>query len=161
MTTYTTLDGKVLDLGGLDDEQRAYFHRCYAEYGAGLPWEDFIELAGGRANPLVRDTHGRITTAVWQHPLYRAVRDLESRLGIRQGKIAPSPGDDVDRDPLQDRWLTVAEAAEAKGVTVQGLHEAIKRGALVAKPAKPGGTRLVVSENSLAAWRPMVARQLS
>jgi hypothetical protein len=159
MLTYTTLDGRVLDLSNLSEPERAYFDHCYTAYHAGMRWDEFVPLAGGAANPLVRATGGRITEAVWTHPLYRAVRDLEARLGVRQGEIAPSPGDDVERDPIEDEWLSVAEAAARKGVTVQGLHEAIKRGAVLATAARPGTTRRVVSRNSVERWSPVVVRQ--
>jgi hypothetical protein len=52
------------------------------------------------ANPLVRATEGWVTDAVWRHPLFRALRDLEDRLGIRQGELGPDPDDDIGREPL-------------------------------------------------------------
>jgi len=98
--TYTTLNGQVLDLDGLSDDQQAFLERCYAAYRADIPWEAFLPLVTGVANPLVRSNGGLITKDVTQHPLYRAVRDLEARLGIRQGKLAASPGDNVTQEPL-------------------------------------------------------------
>jgi hypothetical protein len=110
-------------------------------------------------NPLLRATGGRVTDAVWHHPLYRAMRDLGDRLGIQQGTIAAEPGDDVSQDPFADDWLLVSAAAKRKGVTVQGIHEAIRRGDVVARPAKPRSRWLVVSANSLERWAPQPAKQ--
>ena len=159
MQTYTTLDGTVLDLTDASDEERGYFDRCIMAYRAGMAWEDFTMLAGGLANPLIRATDGLITRAIYDTPLYQAVRDLEDRLGIQQECLASDPTDDVVSDPLDDEWLSVAESASAKGVTVPGLHKAIRRGSVIARPAGGNGTRLVVSRNSLARWTPSAARQ--
>ena len=100
MLQYTTLDGRVLDLSALTDEQREYFDRCYAAYRNDLMWVVFTRMVDGPANPLLRETGGVITPKVWDHPLFQAVSDLEDRLGIRQEQIDPDPGDDVERDPL-------------------------------------------------------------
>jgi hypothetical protein len=159
MTTYLTLDTDVLDLSQLSDAERAFFDRCCAAYRAGTAYETFRALVDGPDNPLMRPNRGRITAAVWQHPLYRAVRDLEDRLGIAQGEVGPAPGDDLERDPLADEWLPAVEAAAQKGVTLAGLHKAIERGDVVAAPLRPGGVRLKVSRNSLDHWTPNRVRQ--
>jgi hypothetical protein len=159
MWTYVTLDGEVLDLTGLDDEERAFLAGCVAAYRAGMSWEGFTYLAEGNVNPLVRAADGKITRAVYHHPVYQAARDMEDRLGIAQGYVGTDPDSDADRDPFGDEWLPAAAAATRAGVTLTGLHKAIGRGEVVARPAKPGGTRLVVSANSLARWTPSPARQ--
>ena len=100
MDTYTLVSGVVLDLSGLTAEEREFLSRCYTAYRAGMDWSDFTLLAEGSSNPLVRDAGGWITPAVQAHPLYRAVRDLEDRLGILQQALEPEAGDDVRQDPL-------------------------------------------------------------
>jgi hypothetical protein len=158
--SYLTLEGQVVDLGGLNQEERAFFVRCYAACRrASMDWSDFANLVAGNENPLVRAAGGRITRAVWDHPLFQAVRDLEDRYGIAQGRLASEPEYDLDRDPIEDSWIPSVEAAERKGVSLAGLHLAIKRGAVIAHAAKPGGTRLVVSVNSLERWKPSAAYQ--
>jgi hypothetical protein len=159
MLTYTTLDGLVLDLTNLTDEERDYFDRSYEAYHADISWGRFNNLVAGPRNPLVRAAGGRVTHAVWDHPLYQALRDLDDRLGIRLGEVAPSEGDDLDSDPLVDEFVSVAEAARRQGVTVKAAHKAIERGDIVAGPAMPGGKRMQVSVNSLARWTPDPARQ--
>lgn len=159
MLTYTTLDGVVLDLSDLAPGERAHFDRCYAAYRDGLPFAAFQDLVTGGANPLLAATYGRVTPAVWDHPLFRAIRDLEDRVGIRQGELAPEPNDDPDSDPMADAWLATADAARSKGVTVPGLHQAIRRGVVIARPDRAARRRLLVSANSLARWVPNGARQ--
>ena len=159
MWTYVTLEGEVLDLSGIGDEERAFLASCAAGYRAGMSWEGFTYLAEGNTNPLVRAADGRITRDVYHHPVYQAARDMEDRLGIAQGYVGLDPDLDPDRDPFADDWLPATEAANRAGVTLTGLHKAIARGEVIARPAKPGGTRLVVSANSLARWTPSPARQ--
>ena len=158
MLTYTTLDGRVLDLGGLTAEERLHFDRAYAAYAAAMPVADFNRgFVFGQESPLLRATGGWVTRAVWDHPLFQAVYDLGDRLGIRQGELAPEG--DLERDPLDDYWLPAPDAARRKGVTLPGLHAAIRRGAVLARPATAGGARLVVSARSLERWNPNPARQ--
>ncbi|MGH2356328.1 MAG: hypothetical protein ACRDJN_32385 [Chloroflexota bacterium] len=159
MQTYTTLEGRVLDLTGLTDEEQTFFARCYAMYRNGAAWETFSKRARGVQNPLVRAAGGRITEAVWDHPLFQALHDLEDRLGIHQGELAADPGDDLVRDPIADEWIPAVAAARQKGVTLPGLHGAIKRGDVVARPAESGRPHLLVSANSLARWTPDPVRQ--
>jgi hypothetical protein len=160
LLTYTTLDGEVLDLSELTTEERAYFDRTYTTFRAGrLRWGPFANLVTGTENPLTRATGGRVTDTVWTHPLFRAVRDLEDRVGYRTGELVfecEADGDPalLEQDPIADTWLPSAQAAREKGVSLAGLHLAIKRGDLIARPAKPGGARLVVSRNSLDRWMP-------
>ena len=147
----------MIDLSDLSPEERDFFDRCYAAYQADMPWHDFSLLAQGNENPVVRAT-GRITRAVMAHPLYMAVRDLEDRVGLRQGELEPTPGQRWDTDPVDDEWLRVGAAAERKGVTVPGLHQAIRRGDVIAHPATAGGSWRVVSRNSLDRWVPSPVR---
>lgn len=152
--TYTTIEGVVHDLSGLSEEELAYFDRCVAAYRAGVAWPTFMDLVRGMENPLLRPTGGVITQAVYAHPLYRALRDMEDRLGIQQGFLK---WDAPLVDPLQDEWVPVSQAAKQKGVSVQAIHLAIGRGELVAR----GTTRKEVSLHSLQRWTPNATRQRS
>jgi hypothetical protein len=159
MLTYRTLDSRVLDLGRLTAEETAFLDRCIAAYRDGVTWEALSRLVEGTDNPLLRETGGRVTPAIWEHPLYQAVRDLEDRVGIRQGQLGLARGDDPARDPFADEWIPTTEAAARKGVTLPGLHKAIKRGDVIARSTAPGRIRLIVSVNSLDSWSPNPVRQ--
>ena len=108
---YTTLDGRVLDLSALTDEERAYFDRLYAAYQDGATWGSFSRLVEGIEIPLLRATGGHVTPAVWDHPLFQAVRDLEDRVGIARGGVLPEPGDDIRRDPISGTLAPIPRAA--------------------------------------------------
>ena len=117
METYTKLDGQVINLTDLTPEQRAYFDRCVTAYRVGTSWGEFGQLVVGRDNPLVRDADGWVTKAVYYHPLFQAVHDLEQRLGIAQGDVGAEPHYDLARDPLMDTQLKPSEATVRKTVT--------------------------------------------
>ena len=113
MVIYRTLDGKILDLSELSEAEQAFFRRCESAYRDSTQWGEFLALVGGQENPLLRPTGGRVTAAVWNHPLYRAVRDLGDRLGIQQGVLAQGPKDAVHQDPVSDVRSLIPVAAKA------------------------------------------------
>lgn len=164
MLTYLKLDEELLDLSGLNEEERAYFDGCYAAYRAGMEWATFANtLLNSPENPVLRTANGRITRLAYNHPLYQALHDLSDRLGIRQGIIGPEPGDDVDADPIAEEWLPAAAAAIAKGVSYSGLNQAIKRGDVIFYAERPESARpgYMVSRRSLDRWEPQHGRQLA
>ncbi|MGH2609735.1 MAG: helix-turn-helix domain-containing protein [Tepidiformaceae bacterium] len=155
MLTYTTLEGRVLDLTQLTDEERSHFARCVDAYRKDMKWELFMDdLVDGNENPLIAPGR-RITLRAVEHPLYQAVHDLGDRLGIAQGKLGPSPGDDLESQPLDDTEVSIPDAAEQAGVSVRAVYSAIDRGDLIATRARPAR----VSQRSLERWRPNETRQ--
>lgn len=100
MDSYTTLDGRVIDLRLLTDGERKHLEICWFAYQKDMDWAAFHDLAGGRGNPAIKEAEGVIAPQIAEHPLYLATRDLEDRLGIRQGTVAPSAGDRVESDPI-------------------------------------------------------------
>lgn len=159
MVTYTTLDGRVLDLAGTTDDERAHFDLAVQAYRAGMSWHDYTEPAEGSGSLLVRASGGMVTQAVWDNPDFQAVFDMEMRLAIAQDEVGVDPGTDPSRDPFADEWISVAEAAQRKGVSLSGVHQAIARGDVIARQARPGAGRVLVSATSLACWTPSAARQ--
>lgn len=146
--TYTTLDNDVLNVSTLTDAEAAFLDRCFAAFRARMEWGAFANLVSGPENPSL-EPGVRITRTTLENPLYRAVRDLEDRLGILQGDLAAAPGDDPQRDPTADEFISIAVAAASKHVTIKAVHKAINRGDLVVdvsqRPAR-------VSRNSLDHW---------
>ena len=110
------------------------------------------------ANPLLAPTEVMITPTVWQEPVFQALMDLVYRRGIAVGLVGTNGSEDL-ADPFEDTWVPVVVAAQHKAVTVPGLHKAIARGDVVARPQKPGGSRLEVSQRSLDHWTPDPVRQ--
>jgi len=124
---YTTLDGQVLDLSALTPTERKFLRRCYEGYLAHMSHADFTNLAERSENPVIAATGGWITAEVHRHPLYQAVCDLEHRLGLQQGMLAPSPGENLDRAPFAADPLPVPaqrRAARQHAATAPG-HPAV------------------------------------
>lgn len=104
--TYRTLEGKTLDLEQLTAAEEAFFELCYAAYEREwLGWAQFTNLVWSRVNPVVSED-GMVDAAAASHPLFLAVRDLEDRLGIREGGLAPEAAAEVA--PLARRHATRA-----------------------------------------------------
>ena len=159
--TYRTIEGETLDLTGLTDEERRFVVECWERFCGGASWDDAMRMIHGRQNPQLARTGGVVTRDVWYGPMFRALLDIESRAGMRDGSLQAGAGVEVLADPFADEWIPAVEAAEHKEVSLSGLHGAIRRGEVIATPGRPGGTRIVVSRNSLSAWRPNEQRQKS
>lgn len=157
-TTYRAIDGPVLWLAPSPGAEEAFFQRALDAYATQMDWLDFGYLIHSVDNPPLVPTKGYVTKKVWDLPLFQALIDLEGRLGLQQGGLKPE-GKDPWTDPLEDEWVPSVTASEEHGVTLAALHLAIQRGEVIAKPAKEGGKRLVVSRNSLNAWQPSAVRQ--
>ncbi len=155
MATYVMSTGEVLDLSELTSNERAYFDECVKAYRSGESFEDFArQRTFLPANPALAPD-GRLTSANVNHPLFRAVLDLEGRLGVRDGFLRLAPGSNVDSDPLDDELVSVVRAAKEKGVTRETVYNAIERGQLVATNERP----VRVSATSLRRWEPSRGRQ--
>lgn len=152
------MNGQTLDLRDLADVERRFLDTCVEAYRQEMPWREFMRLRIDE-NPLTRATGGVITPRAYYHPLFQAVKDLEDRLGVKQGFLRADPGDNPDRPIFCDEWIPAPEAAARKGVSLAGLHKAIDRGEVIARPRKPGGVRLEVNVASLDAWQVDEARQ--
>lgn len=118
------------------------------------PWAELTEAVRGSANPLIGPGR-RITREVANHPLHRAVRDLEDRLGILQGVVGAEDGDRPELDPLTDSLISINEAAAKKGTSTMAVRKAIARGDLIATQERPQR----VSVNSLRQWAVDTVRQ--
>lgn len=112
MTTYTTSNGRILSLEGLSPREQSYLGKALVAYRAGIPWADFCQITHSPDNPALEA--GRATARSFEGPLMNAIVDLECRLGVRQGFLRPSPGRDVDGDPI-DRACGTSGADVAAG----------------------------------------------
>lgn len=160
MKVYTAIDGRQFDLDALSADERDYFESCLRQYRADALHKDFGMLVHTRQNPLVAAAGNRVTREVWVHPLFQILYDLDDRLGIAQKKLA-APGNADLRDPLRDSGdlVTTAEAAALKGVSVQTVHNAYRRGELLGEEAAKGArTVLRINTASLERWDPVEVR---
>lgn len=78
--------GFTVQLDTLNEEEKRFFELAWREFRKSVPWLSFDELAFGMRSPLfARD---RSYPNVLEHPLFLALKDMSTQLGIRQGMIA-------------------------------------------------------------------------
>ncbi|MGN6107701.1 MAG: hypothetical protein ACTHU0_21505 [Kofleriaceae bacterium] len=139
--TYTMRDGRQEHLR-LDDDQADFLERARA-------LSDPTELARaiyGRTNPLLaeagrEDEAPRVTEAVYDHPLFRALLDLLARAQATAGGPGPSP---------RRCTMPVELAAARLGMTAPQVAALVHEGRIV---ADWGTGELLCDPNSVEAYR--------
>jgi len=122
---YRLLERTTLDLSALPPEDLAFLLDLMQRAFAG---EDFFALerlvCATGAYPL---RGGRVTRAIHDSVLFRVAEDIVDRVGIRQGTVAPDPGD--EHIPVDD-YLSVTMAAQRLGITRAAVIKAAQAGRL-------------------------------
>jgi hypothetical protein len=93
--TYRTITGRHLDLGDLGQVERDFLGAVHEKYEAAPEWSAF---ASWWASEL------RTAGLAEGSAAYRICQDLEARLGIVQGKIAPPDYRDYLADLIEERY---------------------------------------------------------
>lgn len=119
---HTLLSGEGIELGELSAADRSYLDELAAAAAApGATYASLRLRVEGAGSYPARAGGGWITPAVMASPVFRVARDIVSRVGIEQGRLAPP----TNAAPAQ--FLSVAEVAKILGVTRQGVNAAITR----------------------------------
>ena len=93
--TYSTITGRVLHLDGLTGEESDFLTAVQRRYTTDPEWSEF---AAWWAEEFRRTSLPR------ESPTYRICQDLEARLGIAQGKVAPPDYRDYLADLIEERY---------------------------------------------------------
>lgn len=91
---FRTITGRTLDLAGVGEDERRFLAAVQREYGTGPEWSEF---AAWWAEELRRAGLEQDCAS------YRVCQDLEARLGIAQGKVAPPDYRDFLADLIEER----------------------------------------------------------
>jgi hypothetical protein len=93
--TYSTITGRVLQLDRLSREEGDFLTAVQRRYAADPEWSEFAAwwTEEFRRTGLPRES-----------PTYRICQDLEARLGIAQGKVAPPDYRDYLADLIEERY---------------------------------------------------------
>ncbi len=153
---YELLNGETLDLSPLPKQDVEFLLDLMQR---AMNDEDYFDLerrvCGQGAYTLKGSV--RVTREVHDTPLFRAAEDIVDRAGIRQGALAPDPGD--ERVPIED-IVSVTEAAEALRITRSAVIKAAQAGRIKGK--KIGQTwallRRSVDSYSVAQYRVAAGR---
>jgi hypothetical protein len=92
---YKTITGRRLDMSNLTKPERAFLGDMYKAYEKGPSWSEFGSLWS-----VAFDRSGLPKESV----VYRICQDLEARLGIAQGTVAPPDYRDYLADLIDERY---------------------------------------------------------
>jgi hypothetical protein len=93
--TYRTITGRLLDLRKLEREERPFIAHVLEAYKTGEEWSKFSNLWEREFEKRGLNPDGLA---------YRICQDLEARLGIAQGKVAPPDYRDYLADLIDERY---------------------------------------------------------
>jgi transcriptional regulator with XRE-family HTH domain len=93
--TYRTITGRPLDLSGLSRAERDFLGTVQSKYEAGPEWSTFASWWS---------TELRKAGLSQDSVAYRLCQDLEARLGIAQGRVAPPDYRDYLADLIEERY---------------------------------------------------------
>jgi len=126
---YELLNGETLDLSPLPKQDVEFLLELMQR---AMNDDDYFDLdrrvCGQGAYPLKGAP--RVTREIHDTPLFRAAEDIVDRVGIRQGALAPEPGD--ERVPTED-IVSVTEAADSLGITRSAVIKAARAGRIKGK----------------------------
>lgn len=126
---YELLNGETMELSSLPMQDMVYLLDLMQR---AMNDEDYFDLerrvCGPGAYPL--KGNARVTHEIQASPLFRAAEDIVDRAGIRQGVLAPDPGD--KRVPTVD-IVSVTEAADTLGITRSAVVKAAQTGRIKGK----------------------------
>jgi excisionase family DNA binding protein len=126
---YTLLNGDVVDISGLPSEDTAFLLDLMQR---AMGDQDYFDLERSVCGPSAYPLKGspRVTREVHASPLFRVAEDVVDRVGIRQGVLAPDPGD--ERVPTE-AIMSVGEAAKTLGITRSAVVKAAQAGRIRGK----------------------------
>ena len=119
---YEILTGGILDLDGLDAAQRRAAEEFLRLWNQQPDWREFCNRS---QESLKKALAGVPRRECVRHPLYRMAHDLEMRLGIAQGKVAPLDYRDYVFDKIKERFGTRYKFCKATGISEAFLSQVI------------------------------------
>jgi hypothetical protein len=121
MDSHRTLTGRTLDLRGLSAKEREALAELHRLYDTRPSWAEFAR----RWPALLRErVWGRKRVPVGA-PLYRAAQDLELRLGIAEGRVAPPDYRDHLADLIEEKFNTRSAFCRATGIDPGNLSHVL------------------------------------
>lgn len=121
MTTYRTMTGRLFDLQALSEKERGALSEVEGAYEQRPSWTDFA-----RTWPAVlrRRVWGRKKVPVGS-PLYRVCQDMELRLGVAQGQVAPPDYRDHLADLIEEKFASRYAFCQAAGIDQGNLSHVL------------------------------------
>lgn len=119
---YETLTGRQVDTGGLAARERAALTALQESFAASPPSDTFAATWTRKVFPLLSrvDVKARPT-----HPLYVIAQDLELRLGVAQGTVAPPDYRDYIVDRIEERYGSRYRFCQETGIPQAFLSQVL------------------------------------
>ena len=148
--TYQTITGRTLELADLSEKERSFLAAVQRRFGKAPEWSEFSAWWSeefGRWGLLAKSV------------AYRVCQDLEARLGIAQGKVAPPDYRDYLVDLIEERYGSRYRFCQESGIdpghlsrvfasrselSLQSLHQILEalHAALVIQPEEDLAARI-------------------
>ena len=112
---YHTITGRALDLSGISAEDAAFLNEVTEKFRACRNWTTFSSFWFGLFN------RRGFKIAL---PVYRVCQDLEARLGIAEGKVAPPDYRDYLADFINEKYGSYDRFCEETGTDMAQLSRA-------------------------------------
>jgi excisionase family DNA binding protein len=142
------LDGRSVDLGGLDARRRAFLADLEKMRRQGVSYFEIYRAALGPGSPAL-EGRARVDRKLAGSPLYLAAQDISTRAGIEQGLIlAPEHAGARAEAPADGSMISVTQAAALIGITRAAVYKAIERNAL--RAMRIGNVTIVDRKAALA-----------
>ena len=109
---YTTVAGRRFDLAQLSAEERVFLAKIGGLFRQRPEWNEFARAWVAIGRELLWK-EGGIPVG---HPVYRICQDLEARLGIAEGRVAPPDYRDQLVDLIEERFGSAYRFCQATGI---------------------------------------------
>jgi excisionase family DNA binding protein len=124
------LDGRALELGGLDARQRSFLADLEKMKRQGVSYFEVYRAALGPGS-LALSGRSRVDKKLAESVLYLTAQDIATRAGIEQGLIlAPEHDGARGGAPADASMISVTQAAALIGVTRAAVYKAIEKKAI-------------------------------
>lgn len=154
MDIHIRIDGEIVDLLALSDEEYAFYQKCLLAFRQNIPYDEYLKIIQEQDSILLKNTPIK---KAYQKPLGKAVLDLGDRLAIQQGLKQP-PAEYVNNDPCQEEeYISASEAARIKGMKQPSIVAACQKGKIAAHKGSNG--RWHISVRSLQRYEVNKTRQ--
>lgn len=105
-SVYRTVGGRAIDLGKLTPAERSFLAYIYSVYRRSVEWTQFAKIW------LLEFQRRKLPSGLAD----RICQDLEGRLGIAQGKVAPPDYRDYLADLIDEKYGSCYKFCKATGI---------------------------------------------
>ncbi|MBX3466154.1 MAG: hypothetical protein KF878_04545 [Planctomycetes bacterium] len=119
---YETLTGRLVDISGLTPRERSALSALQAEFASNPASDAFAATWTRKVFPLLSRLPAEQRPS---HPLYLVAQDLELRLGVAQGTVAPPDYRDYLVDRIEERFGSRYKFCQATGIPQSFLSQVL------------------------------------